>query len=66
MELHYQYQNILQDMKTLYLKKNVLSLSIDEKGKQFLEYLQSDECHELFKRNKITIHIETGHDNYTL
>ena len=35
-------------------------LGTDEKGRQFLEYLQSRESHELFKRIKITIHIETG------
>ena len=35
-------------------------LVIDQNGRQFLEYLQSDECSEIFKRNKITIYIETG------
>ena len=38
----------------------LLSLGIDKKGQEFLNYLQSKEYHELMKRNKITIHIDTG------
>lgn len=47
-------------MKILNLRKTILSLGIDEKWQQFLEYLQFKECPESFKINKITIHIETG------
>ena len=42
------------------MKKKILSLGIDKKWQQFLEYLQSEKSLELFKKNKLTIHVETG------
>ena len=41
-------------------EKTVLSLGIDEKWQEFLNYLQSEECHELMKKNKITIHADAS------
>ena len=46
-------------VKKFKFEKTVLSLGIDKKGEEFLNYLQSEKSHEPMKRNRITIHIDT-------
>ena len=41
------------------LQNQVIQLGADEDGLELLSYLQTDDCAELIRENKIKIHIET-------